>query len=144
MRKFWPHAPRCAGRPEPISTAFMNRLESAAHHPNYVRLGAVRGTRYVLRRLSAQLLKVQDEERRRIAREFHHNLAQYLAAIKIDLGLASVTRANYKARLSEVQQLIDRAIAETRTPFHLLHPPSLDLAGFASSLCLVPGGLRKT
>lgn len=96
-----------------------------------------------LRRLSAQLLKVQDEERRRIARELHDSLGQYLAAIKINLNLASVGKADSKARLGEVQQLIDRAIAETRTLSHLLHPPSLDLAGFASAAAWYVEGFGK-
>ncbi len=96
-----------------------------------------------LRRLSAQLLKVQDEERRRIARELHDSLGQYLAAIKINLSLAFGDRAATKARLGEVQQLIDRAIAETRTLSHLLHPPSLDLAGFASAAAWYVEGFGK-
>lgn len=96
-----------------------------------------------LRRLSAQLLKVQDEERRRIARELHDSLGQYLAAIKINLSLAISTRGDNKARMIEVQQLIDRAIAETRTLSHLLHPPSLDLAGFASAAAWYVEGFGK-
>ena len=96
-----------------------------------------------LRRLSAQLLKVQDEERRRIARELHDSLGQYLAAIKINLTLATSARGDSKARLSELQQLIDRAIAETRTLSHLLHPPSLDLAGFASAASWYVEGFGK-
>jgi len=96
-----------------------------------------------LRRLSAQLLKVQDEERRRIARELHDSLGQYLAAIKINLSLAAVGRGDSKARLGEVQLLLDRAIAETRTLSHLLHPPSLDLAGFASAAAWYVEGFGK-
>ncbi len=96
-----------------------------------------------LRRLSAQLLKVQDEERRRIARELHDSLGQYLAAIKINLSLAAVGRGDSKARMGEVQLLIDRAIAETRTLSHLLHPPSLDLAGFASAAAWYVEGFGK-
>jgi len=96
-----------------------------------------------LRRLSAQLLKVQDEERRRIARELHDSLGQYLAAIKINLGLLAFGRGDQTANLNEVQQLLDRAIAETRTLSHLLHPPSLDLAGFASAASWYVEGFAK-
>lgn len=85
-----------------------------------------------LRRLSARLLRVQDEERRRIARELHDSLGQYLTAAKINLDVLSRTSGE-GAYLREAQQLIDRAISDTRTLSHLLHPPLLDEAGFISA-----------
>jgi len=85
-----------------------------------------------LRRLSARLLRVQDEERRRIARELHDSLGQYLTAAKINLDVLARTSGN-GAYLREAQQLIDRAISDTRTLSHLLHPPLLDEAGFTSA-----------
>lgn len=85
-----------------------------------------------LRRLSARLLRVQDEERRRIARELHDSLGQYLTAAKINLDVLARTSGN-GAYLREAQQLIDRAISDTRTLSHLLHPPLLDEAGFISA-----------
>lgn len=86
-----------------------------------------------LRRLSARLLRVQDEERRRIARELHDSLGQYLTAAKINLDVLSRNRHDGTDYLHEAQQLIDRAISDTRTLSHLLHPPLLDEAGFASA-----------
>ena len=85
-----------------------------------------------LRRLSARLLRVQDEERRRIARELHDSLGQYLTAAKINLDVLARDKGNGTC-LREAQQLIDRAIADTRTLSHLLHPPLLDEAGFISA-----------
>ncbi len=85
-----------------------------------------------LRRLSARLLRVQDEERRRIARELHDSLGQYLTAAKINLDVLARTKGD-GAYLREAQQLIDRAISDTRTLSHLLHPPLLDEAGFISA-----------
>jgi signal transduction histidine kinase len=85
-----------------------------------------------LRRLSARLLRVQDEERRRIARELHDSLGQYLTAAKINLDVLARTSGD-GAYLREAQQLIDRAISDTRTLSHLLHPPLLDEAGFTSA-----------
>lgn len=85
-----------------------------------------------LRRLSARLLRVQDEERRRIARELHDSLGQYLTAAKINLDVLAHTKGD-GAYLHEAQQLIDRAISDTRTLSHLLHPPLLDEAGFISA-----------
>lgn len=84
-------------------------------------------------RLSAQLLSVQDEERRRIARELHDSLGQYLAAAKITLDTLTITHPEFDSCLDDVGQIIDRAITETRTLSHLLHPPLLDATGFASA-----------
>ncbi|HEX6802464.1 MAG TPA: ATP-binding protein [Terriglobales bacterium] len=86
-----------------------------------------------LRRLSARLLRVQDEERRRIARELHDSLGQYLTAAKINLDIMARTAKNGSPYLKESQQLIERAISDTRTLSHLLHPPLLDEAGFVSA-----------
>lgn len=96
--------------------------------------GLVEERTAALRALSARLLRVQDDERRRIARELHDSLGQYLTAAKISLDL-SIQQNNGEsaARVREAQQLVDRAISDTRTLSHLLHPPLLDEAGFASA-----------
>lgn len=94
-------------------------------------------------RLSAQLLSVQDEERRRIARELHDGLGQYLAAAKITLDTLVITQPETENYLGEVGQLLDRAITETRTLSHLLHPPLLDAAGLASATTWYVEGFGK-
>jgi signal transduction histidine kinase len=86
-----------------------------------------------LRRLSSRLLHVQDEERRRIARELHDSLGQYLTATKINLDLLAQSD-HLSERLKEAQELLERAISDTRTLSHLLHPPLLDEAGLASAV----------
>jgi signal transduction histidine kinase len=86
-----------------------------------------------LRRLSSRLMRVQDEERRRIARELHDSLGQYLAAAKINLEVLATQKNNGITHLHEAQHLIDRAISDIRTLSHLLHPPLLDEAGFAGA-----------
>jgi signal transduction histidine kinase len=96
-----------------------------------------------LRRLSTQLLSVQDEERRRIARELHDGLGQYLAAAKITLDTLMITHTESENYLNEVEQLIDRAITETRTLSHLLHPPLLDATGFSSAATWYVEGFGK-
>jgi PAS domain S-box-containing protein len=87
-----------------------------------------------LRHLSSRLMHVQDEERRHIARELHDSIGQYLAALGMSLG--QLERANGPRSLeilAECRQLIGQCVAETRTLSHLLHPPLLDEAGFASA-----------
>jgi signal transduction histidine kinase len=91
-----------------------------------------------VRRLSARLLQAQDEERRKVARELHDGLGQYLAALKMNLDPLQrpeiLGDVSLKTKLvSESLQLLDQAIAESRTLSHLLHPPLLDETGFASA-----------
>lgn len=83
-----------------------------------------------LRGLSARLMNLQDEERRKFSRELHDSLGQDLAALKMLLPMISGARPS-DPNLSECMQVVDKAIAETRTISHLLHPPLLDEAGLA-------------
>lgn len=90
----------------------------------------------MLRVLSLRLLRTQDEDRRRIARELHDTTGQTLAALK--MALAKVQRDLEAHRfnpklIKDVDSLADQAIAEVRTTSHLLHPPLLDEIGFASA-----------
>ncbi len=87
-----------------------------------------------IRALSVRLINLQDRERRRIAREIHDSLGQYLAAVKINLQVLSETGGETISPLAtECSELLDRCIGETRTLSHLLHPPLLDEAGLASA-----------
>jgi len=87
-----------------------------------------------LRHLSAKLMRLQDEEHRRIARNLHDSLGQYLASIKMNLELLSHPDAPNKDEvLSSALESVERSIAETRTLSCLLHPPLLDEVGFASA-----------
>jgi signal transduction histidine kinase len=86
-----------------------------------------------LRRLSVRLLRVQDEDRRRIARELHDSLGQDLTAAKISLDMLAQEYNVNSAHLRDARILIDRSISDTRTLSHLLHPPLLDEAGFVSA-----------
>ena len=86
-----------------------------------------------LRRLSVKLLRVQDEERRRLARELHDSLGQDLTAAKISLDMLAQETKLDSSHLRDARTLVDRSISDTRTLSHLLHPPLLDEAGFASA-----------
>ena len=87
------------------------------------------------RRLSGRILSLQDDERRRIARELHDSLGQYLVSLKVNLDLLSdmVSDARENAIVSECLQAAQECLSETRTISHLLHPPLLDEAGFTSA-----------
>src|SRR5262249_49707705 len=86
-----------------------------------------------VRRLSVKLLRVQDEERRRIARELHDSLGQDLTAAKITLDMLAQESSLDSKHLRDARVLVDQCICDTRTLSHLLHPPLLDEAGFVSA-----------
>jgi PAS domain S-box-containing protein len=89
-----------------------------------------------LQALTRKLLRAQDEEQRRIARDLHDSINQYHAAVKMNLlklrrnGIDQARRAELLAQSIE---LLDHCMAETRTISYLLHPPLLDEMGFASA-----------
>ena len=86
-----------------------------------------------LRHLSTRLMQLQDDERRRIARELHDSLGQYLSALGINLGRLEQGSTDPRVVLTESRELLNRTISEMRTLSHLLHPPLLDEVGFASA-----------
>jgi PAS domain S-box-containing protein len=91
-----------------------------------------------LRELSGRLLRSQDEERRRIARELHDSTAQSLAALGMDLVLvkkaASTLGPKARRSLDEGLALAEQCTREIRTLAYLLHPPTLDDVGLASAI----------
>jgi PAS domain S-box-containing protein len=91
-----------------------------------------------LRRLSGQLLRLQDDERRKIARDLHDSTGQDLVALATMLGqlrssIPPTTRRSRKL-LSMCRALAKRSIREIRTLSYLLHPPMLDEAGLVEAL----------
>ncbi len=89
-------------------------------------------------KLSAHLLQIQDEERRRIARELHDSVGQLLAAIKMNISRVSEEKAKLStsaaSAVSENLKLVEQVSNEIRTLSHLLHPPLLDEIGLLSAL----------
>jgi two-component system NarL family sensor kinase len=90
------------------------------------------------RNLSARLLQVQDEERRRIAREMHDSVGQLVAAISMNLGAVRKQSDRLDAKgakaVAETILLVEEIEREIRTISHLLHPPLLDEAGLGSAI----------
>ncbi len=91
-----------------------------------------------LRNLSARLLQLQDEERRRIARELHDTTGQSLAALAIHLSAANERIAGKDPVASDILRealgLSQEASDQTRTLSYLLYPPTLDFSGLKSAL----------
>lgn len=86
------------------------------------------------RLMSARILESQDSERRRIARELHDSVGQYLAGLKINLNqLENEEQPEALRLIRETIGLTDCAIQEVRTISHLLHPPLLEELGFLSA-----------
>jgi len=88
--------------------------------------------------LAGRLIHLQDEERRRIARDLHDSVGQSLAAAAMNLSVI----AKERPKLSQMAQhsleqnlaLVEQASSEIRTMSYLLHPPLLDVLGLKSAL----------
>jgi PAS domain S-box-containing protein len=92
-----------------------------------------------LRNLSAHLLRTQDEERKRIGRDLHDSLGQYLAALKLSLELLKLNLDGNQndATVTEIDkciQLAEESIREMRTISYLLYPPMLEEVGLKSAI----------
>jgi PAS domain S-box-containing protein len=91
-----------------------------------------------LRRLSQQLLRTRDAERRQMARELHETAGQSLAALKMMLGrLRDVLSEDDEAARDLVAasvQLAEDAVREVRVVSYLMHPPMLDEGGLGLAL----------
>lgn len=99
-----------------------------------------------LQALSQRLLRVQDDERRKIARDLHDSTGQTLAALKISITMLGDECKNLPAVLPivrDVSQLADQALEEIRTMSYLLHPPLLDEVGFSSAAAWYIEGFAK-
>jgi len=87
-----------------------------------------------LRELSARLLQLQDDERRRFARELHDSVGQMLAALTMNLSADIERLTKTASSLTNSEALVQEMSKEVRTISHLLHPPLLDEAGLSSAL----------
>jgi PAS domain S-box-containing protein len=91
-----------------------------------------------LRRMSSQLVHIQDQERRRLAREMHDDLGQVLVALKLTLDTAT----EFASR-GEAAKLAADALAKVRNLSYVLHPPLLDEIGLLPALHLYLEGFEK-
>ena len=99
--------------------------------------------------LNARITTVQEEERRRIARELHDSVGQLLAGISINNTLieseASKLSPDAARRVAENVKMTEEVNKQIRTISYLLHPPLLDEAGLASALrCYIEGFSKRS
>ncbi|HEX5422005.1 MAG TPA: PAS domain S-box protein [Candidatus Acidoferrales bacterium] len=100
-----------------------------------------------IRQLSFRLMKLQDDERRRLARELHDSAGQTLAAISINLAQINREVKKHLPDLSEPLEetlgLAQQLTREIRTTSYLLHPPLLDETGLGAALRWYIEGLQQ-
>jgi PAS domain S-box-containing protein len=92
-----------------------------------------------MQKFSSLLLKAQDTERRRVAREVHEGIGQYIAALNLAIGklrrsCVDETDPDSLQTLADCRTLIQKASGEIRTISYLLHPPTIDDLGLKSAL----------
>lgn len=100
-----------------------------------------------LRDLSLHLLSTQDEERKRIGRDLHDSVGQYLAMLKIKLESAAIylrTKPDIAAEdVASCIRLTNDSIKEVRTVSYLLYPPMLEEMGLKSAIPWYLGGFSS-
>jgi two-component system NarL family sensor kinase len=100
-----------------------------------------------LRQLSGRLLQLQDEERRRIARDLHDITGQEIALLSMSLDrlarLIDPATCEMKESLGECREMVRKMAEEIRTLSYLLHPPLLDESGLGSAVRWYAEGFQK-
>ena len=108
---------------------------------------ALRVSELSLRQLSARLLKLQDEERRRIARDLHDTTGQKIAVLSMTLDrlakLVDPKKTEVNDALMESRDVVGKIGEEIRTLSYLLHPPLLDECGLSSAVLWYADGFKK-
>jgi two-component system, NarL family, sensor kinase len=106
-----------------------------------------KGAELALDNLSARLLELQDEERRRIARELHDTTAQSIFALTMNLTrlqeMKEQDRAKIQTIISDSLLLAEQSGKELRTLSYLLHPPLLDDLGLLSAISWYARGFSE-
>ena len=87
-----------------------------------------------LESLTRRLMKAEEEERRRIARELHDEIGQALTAVKINLQQLDLGREEFKSRLTECTGLVEQLLGQVRGMALDLRPSLLDDLGLADAL----------
>jgi signal transduction histidine kinase len=98
----------------------------------FVQLSLREAAERAVRKLSAHILRIQDAERRRLARELHDGVGQIFAGLSMELDtLSRTTKLDGKQKdcLDGASELAREGLTQTRTISYLLHPPMLEEFG---------------
>ena len=95
-----------------------------------------------LQALAVELIEAEERERRRLAELLHGDLQQILAAARMHLILA---RQNLPSEpiLADVEWMLEKSIATSRSLSHELSPPVLDHSGLVAALSWLSGQMQK-
>jgi signal transduction histidine kinase len=115
-----------------FSTAYMFRLDNIS---DAERTRAEKAEQE-LRRLSNQLVRVQEEERKTISRELHDEVGQILTGLRMELGTLSHYHPDeeFRQRLESVKKLAEEALRSVRNLALLVRPSMLDDLGLEPAL----------
>ncbi len=99
-----------------------------------------------LQRLSSELIRVREDERRSLARELHDEVGQSLTAIKFELAAAQ-RAANESGGpenlLANVRPIVERTLRTVRDLSQMLHPAVLDDLGLSAAVDLYVKEFRR-
>jgi signal transduction histidine kinase len=114
------------------STAHLAKLERASENERI----RAENAESELRRLSNQLVRVQEDERRNISRELHDEIGQILTGLRMELGSLSRGEGDgaFRQRLDSVKHLAEEALRSVRNLALLLRPSMLDDLGLEPAL----------
>lgn len=100
--------------------------------------------------LTQDLIRIQENERQRIARDLHDNVAQDLSSIMLKMETLFDDHADLEGQLKErgeaVAAILSRAISSVRDIAYGLRPPILDQLGLTKALetlCMDAGGKNE-
>jgi signal transduction histidine kinase len=109
-------------------------------------IDALKRTERELRAVSGQLMRTQDDERRRIAREIHDSTLQDLVGISLtveQIGRGALSAHEVETAIDEIRTTIARSSRDLRTLSYLLHPPLLDELGLPAAIRWFTQGFEK-
>ena len=95
--------------------------------------------------LSARLMNLQDQERRKIARELHDSTAQNLSAMEMNLSVLESLGDSEQARklAADTRNISRQVVREVRNLSYLLHPPLLEEEGLVFAIKWFADGFTK-
>src|SRR5262249_4386191 len=97
-----------------------------------------------MRQLAGAVLRAQDDERRRIARDLHDSTGQNLVVAGLMVSkIESIAPTVGRPFIAELNEVLERSITEIRTVSYLLHPPLLDRIGLSTALRSYVDGFSK-